>query len=117
MRFWSEGLGERQLVMNLGKSHIKRLDEVMLLSGVVDSPAPWEYEVKINRADWAKILDTAATPEAIYSDTLELDLATVEPSLAGPRRPQDRVALGAVKASFLKELPSLVSGKAAAKAP
>ena len=64
MRFWSEGLGERQLVMNLGKSHIRRLDEVMLLTGVVDSPAPWEYEVKLNRDDWAKILDTAATKEA-----------------------------------------------------
>lgn len=64
MRFWSEGLGERQLVMNLGKAHIKRQDEIMLLSGVVDSPAPWEYEVKINRDDWAKILDTAATKEA-----------------------------------------------------
>lgn len=64
MRFWSEGLGERQLVMNLSKSHIKRQDEIMLLSGVVDSPAPWEYEVKIQRDDWAKILDTATTKEA-----------------------------------------------------
>ena len=35
---------------------------------------------------------TDETPEAHYSDTLELDLATVVPSLAGPRRPQDRVA-------------------------
>ena len=36
---------------------------------------------------------TADAPEPIFTDTLELDLATVEPSLAGPRRPQDRVAL------------------------
>jgi hypothetical protein len=64
MRFWSEGLGDRQLVMNLSKAHIKRQDELMLLSGVVDSPAPWEYEVKIHRDDWAKILETAATKEA-----------------------------------------------------
>lgn len=64
MRFWSEGLGERQLVMDLGKSHIRRLDDVMLLSGVVDSPAPWEYEVKIQRADWETILETAASKEA-----------------------------------------------------
>ena len=34
-----------------------------------------------------------STPEPVFTDTLELDLATVEPSLAGPRRPQDRVAL------------------------
>lgn len=64
MRFWSEGLGERQLVMDLSKAHIKRQAEIMLLSGVVESPAPWEYEVKIQRDDWARILETAATKEA-----------------------------------------------------
>ena len=47
------------------------------------------------------------TSEAEYSDTLELDLATVEPSLAGPRRPQDRVPLSGVKDSFLGQLPQL----------
>ena len=44
------------------------------------------------------------TPEASYSDTLELDLSTVEPSLAGPKRPQDRVSLSEVKESFQKAL-------------
>ena len=39
----------------------------------------------------------SATPEADYSDTLELDLSTVEPSLAGPKRPQDRVPLHEAK--------------------
>ena len=47
------------------------------------------------------------TPEAEYSDTLELDLGTVEPSLAGPRRPQDRIRLSDVKESFLSQLPQL----------
>src|SRR5271170_1494198 len=37
---------------------------------------------------------TKETPAAVYSDSLELDLATVVPSLAGPTRPQDRVRLG-----------------------
>ena len=46
-----------------------------------------------------------------YSDTLELDLKTVDMSLAGPRRPQDRVALGEVKTSFEKALPELLKGK------
>jgi aconitate hydratase len=41
-----------------------------------------------------------------YSHVVELDLATVEPSLAGPRRPQDRVPLSAAKNSFLSELGS-----------
>ncbi len=44
------------------------------------------------------------TPEAIYTDTLSLDLGTVEPSLAGPARPQDRVSLSGVKQSFTAAL-------------
>src|SRR6476660_2548156 len=55
------------------------------------------------------------TPEAEYSELLALDLATVEPSLAGPKRPQDRVALSSAKESFEKALPSLI--KASKTAP
>jgi len=43
---------------------------------------------------------------ATYSQIVELDLGSVEPSLAGPRRPQDRIALSAAKASFLEALPT-----------
>jgi aconitate hydratase len=50
-----------------------------------------------------------SSPEADYSDRLELDLATVEPSLAGPRRPQDRVLLSEVKASFGRELDAMLA--------
>ncbi len=39
----------------------------------------------------------ATTPDPVFTDTLELDLGTVEPSLAGPKRPQDRVALAKAK--------------------
>ena len=46
----------------------------------------------------------AATPEPLFTDLLELDLATVVPSLAGPRRPQDRVPLPQVDESFMAEL-------------
>src|SRR5581483_4947888 len=54
------------------------------------------------------------TPEAEYSELLTLDLSTVEPSLAGPKRPQDRVALSQAKQSFEQALPSLIKpGKAA----
>src|SRR5580765_3067523 len=45
-----------------------------------------------------------SSPEPVFTDTLELDLATVEPSLAGPRRPQDRIALGDTGKSFDTEL-------------
>ncbi len=50
-------------------------------------------------------------PEAAYTDVLELDLATVEPSLAGPSRPQDRVPLREVKESFRAALPKLKTVK------
>jgi aconitate hydratase len=50
----------------------------------------------------------ANTPEAEYSELLALDLATVESSLAGPKRPQDRVPLSEAKDSFEKALPSLI---------
>jgi len=43
-----------------------------------------------------------STPDPTFSDLLELDLGDVEPSLAGPRRPQDRVPLSAAKESFLE---------------
>src|SRR6266849_857006 len=58
----------------------------------------------------------ANTPEAEYSELLSLDLATVESSLAGPKRPQDRVALSNARESFTQALPSLIKPKAKAAA-
>ncbi|MDO5729916.1 MAG: aconitate hydratase AcnA [Actinomycetaceae bacterium] len=49
--------------------------------------------------------------EAVYSEYLELDLSTVVPSIAGPKRPQDRVELSVAKESFAGTLPDYVSGK------
>ena len=50
---------------------------------------------------------TAGSPEAVYSDTLELDMGDVEPSLAGPKRPQDRIALKNAKVSFHSSLDAM----------
>jgi aconitate hydratase len=47
---------------------------------------------------------SAASPDPIFTDTLDLDLGAVEPSLAGPKRPQDRVALAQMKDAFRKAL-------------
>ena len=47
---------------------------------------------------------TAQSPEPAYTDTLELDLSKVTPSLAGPKRPQDRIDLKDVKKNFLTGL-------------
>ncbi|MEX0806732.1 MAG: aconitate hydratase AcnA [Candidatus Binatia bacterium] len=69
-------------------------------------------------ADLIKLVETYAkeqgmfrtdlSPDPIFSDTLELDLATVVPSLSGPRRPQDRIPLTESKKAFKEALPSLL---------
>jgi aconitate hydratase len=46
----------------------------------------------------------ASTPEPLFTDTLELDMSTIEPSLAGPKRPQDRILLSEVDEQFNAEL-------------
>ncbi len=60
------------------------------------------------------------TPEARFTDLLELDLTTVQPSLAGPKRPQDRVALKDAASAFKTELTKtfgVAADKAGAKTP
>ena len=63
---------------------------------------------------------SANTPDPLFTDTLALDLASVEPSLAGPKRPQDRVALADVQRTFRAALTAPVKergfGLAAAEA-
>jgi aconitate hydratase len=49
----------------------------------------------------------AGAPEPVYSETLELKLETIEPSLAGPKRPQDRVSLRKAKTAFQVALPTM----------
>ncbi|MEE9309132.1 MAG: aconitate hydratase AcnA, partial [Spirochaetia bacterium] len=53
------------------------------------------------------IFRTDQTPQPEYADVLELDLATVEPSLAGPKRPQDRIALSAARKDWLQVVKSI----------
>jgi aconitate hydratase len=53
------------------------------------------------------LFHTAESPDPVFSDRLELALESVQPSIAGPRRPQDRIALGAAKSAFAAALPSL----------
>ncbi|HKP75685.1 MAG TPA: aconitate hydratase AcnA [Longimicrobiaceae bacterium] len=59
------------------------------------------------------LFHTPHTPEPVFTDTLSLDLNTVQPSVAGPRRPQDRIQLSEVKKAFRAALPSLMPSKAA----
>jgi aconitate hydratase len=55
------------------------------------------------------LFHTREAPEPSFSDTLELDLGTVEPSLAGPKRPQDRVPLQSMKATYQKSLMEMLA--------
>jgi len=55
----------------------------------------------------------AGTPDPVFTDVLELDMTTVEPSLAGPKRPQDRVLLSGAKEAFEKVMPDLLGGSPA----
>src|SRR3954449_2667640 len=66
-----------------------------------------------------ELFHSSRSPEPVFTDTLSLDLGSVEPSIAGPRRPQDRIKLFDAKRAFREALPSLLpatgSGKDAAK--
>jgi aconitate hydratase len=69
---------------------------------------------------YAKAQDMFWTPKAAdpeFSDTLALDLASVEPSMAGPKRPQDRVTLGDAAADFRQSLGELRGGPKSPLAP
>jgi aconitate hydratase len=77
-----------------------------------------EWQVKLVEA-YAKdqgLFHSSNSGESKYSDTLELDLSTVEPSLAGPSRPQDRVRLSDVRKVFTDALPTLLIKGARPKA-
>jgi aconitate hydratase len=63
------------------------------------------------------LFHAADAGEPMYSDTLELNLGIVEPSLAGPRRPQDRVPLREVGTTFLDALPTLMKSTSPIAAP
>ena len=55
--------------------------------------------------------------DAVYDETIEMNLALIEPSLAGPKRPQDRVSLTKAKTGFQASLPSMMTDKKAKAAP
>jgi aconitate hydratase len=54
------------------------------------------------------LFHSADAPEPVYTETLALDLTSIEPSIAGPRRPQDRIPLSGARQAFQEALPSLL---------
>jgi aconitate hydratase len=59
----------------------------------------------------------AATPDPVFTDTLELDMGTVVPSLAGPKRPQDKVSLAKVDEVFMGDLAKVYDKDRPARVP
>jgi aconitate hydratase len=76
-------------------------DQIKLVEGYAKAQGLWHDE---------------NTPEAEFTTTLELNLADVKPSMAGPKRPQDRVLLGDVKKSFEDSLSALTASRNGAEA-
>jgi aconitate hydratase len=61
-----------------------------------------------------RLFHTADTQEPEFSDVVELNLASIEPSIAGPKRPQDRISLARSKASFRSSLVEILESKGVA---
>lgn len=64
MEFWSAGMGEKHLMLGLDKTKYEVDREEMILAGVVDAPADWNYEVRMTREDWVNVLKIATSSEA-----------------------------------------------------
>ena len=64
MEYWSEGLGDANMVLGLERAELSQGKEAVILTGVCDAPAPWEYKVTVVYEDWATVLNTATSIEA-----------------------------------------------------
>lgn len=64
MRFWSDGLGKRDLVMELSDAALNRESEAIILTGTIHQPAEWAYKVTMELGDWTTVLATATSPQA-----------------------------------------------------
>ena len=110
VEFYGPGLGnlplpDRATIANMAPEYgatcgFFPIDSVTLnfMRGTGRDPAQVELVEQYARAQG--LFHTADTPDPSYTDTLHLDMGDVTPSLAGPRRPHDRVVLGAVRDNF-----------------
>src|SRR4051812_11742987 len=89
------------------------IDEMTLDYLRLTSRAPEQIALVEAYAKAQGLFRTTGTSDTVYSETIELDLGTVEPSLAGPRRPQDRVSLKQAKSSFQAALSTMTAAKKA----
>ncbi|MBI4500575.1 MAG: aconitate hydratase AcnA, partial [Gemmatimonadetes bacterium] len=107
------GLADRATIANMSPEYGATMGffpvDAETLSYLERTGRPGDVLERVERYCKEQLLfRTDETPDPSYTDVLYLDLATVIPSVAGPRRPQDRVPLSEVKASFRQVLPNLI---------
>jgi aconitate hydratase len=109
----SLGLADRATIANMAPEYGATVgffpvdaEALAYLEGTGRDPELVARVEKVSRA--MHLFRTDDTPDPEFTSVVELDLGTVMPSLAGPRRPQDRVELRALAGSFRKELKGLL---------
>jgi aconitate hydratase len=114
VEFFGPGLGEmpladRATIANMAPEYgatcgFFPVDDLTLRYLRTTGRSPAEVELVERYMKEQGLFRTATSPDPVFTDTLELDLSSVEPSLAGPKRPHDRVPLSQMKESFAKAL-------------
>jgi aconitate hydratase len=106
-------LPDRATLANMGPEYGATIgffpvDDVTLgfLSGTGRSPELVERVERVSKE--MGLFHTADTPDPEYTAVLELDMSAIEPSVAGPKRPQDRIPLTGLRKAFDDDLPKLV---------
>ncbi len=94
----------------VGTCGIFPVDEITLKYLRLTGRPEWQVQLVEDYMKSQGLFLTADSPEAKYTDTLELDLGTVTPSIAGPKRPQDRIELGKSGDSLHAAFPQLAGG-------
>jgi aconitate hydratase len=107
-------LADRATLANMAPEYgatcgIFPIDEITLKYLRLTGRPEWQVQLVEDYARAQGLFATPDSPEAEYTDTLELDLSTVEPSVAGPKRPQDRIPLGKARNSLHDAFPQLGS--------
>jgi len=114
VEFYGDGVGalslaDRATIANMAPEYgatigVFPIDDASLDYLRMTNRAPEQIELVEAYAREQGLFRIDGAPDPVYSDTLELDLKTVVPSLAGPKRPQDRINLPDVKKNFLDSL-------------
>jgi aconitate hydratase len=98
-RRWPHRLADRATIANMAPEYGATMGffpvDALTLEFLRRTGRPARWSSRGRYCKEQGLFRTDATPDPVFTDTVELDIGTVEPALAGPKRPQDRVALSA----------------------